>query len=184
MSFSLADARFQLVRALGLTRRGLASLRTRGLRATWQRVTAQLGVLAPAEQVALLAGDTGPFVPFSVPRDEAPEVTVVIPVYGELTRTLACLRAIAAHPPRVRIEIVVVDDGSPSLEVSDELESVGVGVSVSVSVSVEVTAGAVATSKVTVLPWSTVPAPGNWPRMVPASSSDSVVSSSMSRPRA
>lgn len=113
MSFSLADARFQLVRALGLTRRGLASLRTRGLRATWQRVTAQLGVLAPAEQVALLAGDTGPFVPFSVPRDEAPEVTVVIPVYGELTRTLACLRAIAAHPPRVRIEIVVVDDASP-----------------------------------------------------------------------
>lgn len=113
MSFSLADARFQLVRALGLTRRGLASLRTRGLRATWQRVTAQLGVLAPAKRTGLLTGDTGPFVPFALPVSDGPEVSIVIPVHGELAQTLACLRAMAAYPPRVRIEIIVVDDASP-----------------------------------------------------------------------
>ena len=113
MSFSLADARFQLVRALGLTRRGLASLRTRGWRATWQRVTAQLGVLAPAKRTGLLTGDTGPFVPFAVPVSDGPEVSIVIPVHGELAQTLACLRAMAAYPPHVRVEIIVVDDASP-----------------------------------------------------------------------
>ena len=113
MSFSLADARFQLVRALGLTRRGLASLRTRGLRATWQRVTAQLGVLVPPAHATLLPGDTRPFAPFTVPHAESPEVTIVIPVHGQLEQTLACLRAIAAHPPHAPVELVVVDDASP-----------------------------------------------------------------------
>ena len=113
MSFSLADARFQLVRALGLTRRGLASLRTRGMGATWHRVSAQLGLFAPATRVSLLAGDMSPFAPFVVPHSAAPEVTIVIPVHGHLDQTLACLRAIAAHPPQLPIELLVVDDASP-----------------------------------------------------------------------
>ena len=47
MSWSLADARFLLQRASGLSRRGLLSLRTRGWRATWERVTAHFGLLSP-----------------------------------------------------------------------------------------------------------------------------------------
>ncbi len=113
MSFSLADARFRVVRALGLARRGLASLRTRGARATWQRVTAQLGLFAPVARTALLPGDTRPFTPFAVPHAEAPEVSIVIPVHGQLEQTLACLRALSAHPPRQPVEILVVDDASP-----------------------------------------------------------------------
>ena len=42
MSMSLADARFLFDRALGLIRRGMASLHTRGWRASWQRVRVQL----------------------------------------------------------------------------------------------------------------------------------------------
>src|SRR3546814_15088722 len=41
-SISLADARFLFDRATGLIRRGWLSLRTRGLRASWHRVRAQL----------------------------------------------------------------------------------------------------------------------------------------------
>src|SRR5690606_23205982 len=37
---------------------------------------------------------------------------IVIPVYGQLPHTLACLRALAAHPPRAAFEVIVVDDGS------------------------------------------------------------------------
>ncbi|KLI99614.1 glycosyltransferase [Luteimonas sp. FCS-9] len=113
MSFSLADARFRLVRALGLFRRGLASLRMRGPRATWQRVGAQFGLSAPRAQRPLLAADLRPFAPFDVPAHATPAVSIVVPVYGHLPQTLACLRAIAAHPPQAAIEIVVVDDASP-----------------------------------------------------------------------
>ena len=113
MSLSLAGARFQLDRALGLCRRGLASLRTRGPVATWQRVSAQLGLFAPTTAQSLLAADMSPFVPFAVPATTTPEVSIVIPVHGHVVQTIACLRAIAAHPPVASLEVIVVDDASP-----------------------------------------------------------------------
>ena len=112
MPFSLADARFALDRSISLARRGVTSLGTRGWRATWQRVTAQLGLLAPPQRRPLLAADRSPFSPFAVPCDPAARATIVIPVYNGFGLTLACLRAIAAAPPAAGIEIVVVDDGS------------------------------------------------------------------------
>ena len=112
MPFSLADARFALDRTTGLLRRGLNSLRTRGWRATWQRVTAQLGLLAPPQRHALLKADHSPFAELTVPFALEPRASIVIPVYNEFQHTLACLRAIAAAAPAADIEIVVVDDGS------------------------------------------------------------------------
>ncbi|MFZ7096534.1 glycosyltransferase [Luteimonas dalianensis] len=112
MPFSLADARFALDRSISLLRRGATSLGTRGWRATWQRVTAQLGLLAPPQRRPLLAADPSPFSPFSVPCAAEPRATIVIPVYNGFGHTLACLRAIAAAPPEAGVEIVVVDDGS------------------------------------------------------------------------
>src|SRR5690606_17143068 len=112
MPFSLADARFALDRALGLVQRGATSLRTRGWRATWQRVTAQFGLLAPPQRRPLLKAEAGPFEPFAVPFDSEPRASIVIPVYDGFEHTLACLRAIAATPPRAGIEVIVVDDGS------------------------------------------------------------------------
>ena len=107
-----AEVRFLIERALGLARRGAASLRSRGWRATLDRLQLQLRpVVAPANP--LYRPPDGPFAPFTVPAAPAPRASIVIPVYGQLAHTLACLRALAAHPPRVPIEIIVVDDGSP-----------------------------------------------------------------------
>lgn len=108
---SLADARFLFDRARGLLRRGLASLRTRGVQATARRVAAQFR-RAPAASASLYLPPHAPFAPFSVPQHDAPRASIVIPVFGQFAHTLRCLRALAAHPPQAACEIVVVDDGS------------------------------------------------------------------------
>ena len=41
-----------------------------------------------------------------------PRASVVVPVYNHVDATLACLRALAAHPPAAACEVIVVDDGS------------------------------------------------------------------------
>ena len=106
------EARFWLLRALGLWRRGWASLRTRGLAATWRRLTLQFR-RAPTSTAGLYRPPQAPFAPFAVPTSDAPRASIVIPVHGAFPHTLACLRAIAAHPPRAPIEVIVVDDASP-----------------------------------------------------------------------
>ena len=109
---SWTDLRFLIVRATGLARRGLTSLRQRGLRATWQRVLRQFHRVPAARRPALFRPPDGPFVPFAVPCSDTPVASIVIPVYGQFAHTLGCLRALAAHPPSVGVEIIVVDDGS------------------------------------------------------------------------
>jgi GT2 family glycosyltransferase/glycosyltransferase involved in cell wall biosynthesis len=42
-----------------------------------------------------------------------PDVSVVIPVYGQLVYTLNCLHGLARHASRQRLEIILVDDASP-----------------------------------------------------------------------
>ncbi len=115
MSMSLADARYFLNRMIGLFRRSLDSLRTRGWRATWQRIRVHSQPLPALRGPALYLPGPSPFAPFSVPFDAEPLVSIVIPVYNHVDHTLACLRALAAHPPLARCEILVVDDGSSDL---------------------------------------------------------------------
>ncbi|MGH8038490.1 MAG: glycosyltransferase [Stenotrophomonas sp.] len=112
MSMSLADARYFLNRMIGLLRRSLASLRTRGWQATWQRIRVHTRTLPAPRSAALYLPEALPFAPFSVPHSVEPRVSIVIPVYNHVGHTLACLRALAAHPPQVACEILVVDDGS------------------------------------------------------------------------
>jgi len=108
MSFS--QWRYFLQRMLGLARRGLSSLRARGWRATLSRARVHLQP-RPAERGApLWFPPAEPFAPFAVPASDAPAVSIVIPVYNHLAHTLACLRALAAHPPALACEIIVVDD--------------------------------------------------------------------------
>ncbi|HSD16986.1 MAG TPA: glycosyltransferase [Thermomonas sp.] len=107
-----AEARFWIARALGLWRRGWASLRTRGLAASWARLRRQFRRNPIAAQ-ALYAPSPAPFAPFAVPTSTTPRASIVIPVFGAFAHTLACLRAIAAHPPAVAFEVIVVDDASP-----------------------------------------------------------------------
>ena len=107
-----AEARFWTSRALGLWRRGWASLRSRGLAASWQRLKLQFrrSVVAPH---ALYSPGSAAFAPFAITTTDAPSTSIVIPVHGAFAHTLACLRAIAAHPPAASIEVIVVDDASP-----------------------------------------------------------------------
>ncbi len=110
--FTLADARLQWRRALGLLRRGLASLRTRGWRTSWERTLLMLRPVPEAQRAALSRPPDAPFAPFALSTSDTPRASLVIPVHGQWRHTLACLRALAAHPPRAPFEVVVVDDGS------------------------------------------------------------------------
>jgi GT2 family glycosyltransferase/glycosyltransferase involved in cell wall biosynthesis len=112
MSLSLADARFLCSRALGLVRRGLVSMRTRGWRGSLERVRAHLRRVPAAQRAPLVLAERVPFAPFALPTSDAPHASIVIPVYNQFPHTLACLRALAAHPPETAFEVIVVDDGS------------------------------------------------------------------------
>jgi GT2 family glycosyltransferase len=106
------EARFWTARAFGLWRRGCASLRNRGLEASWQRLKLQFRRSAIATH-ALYSPAPDPFAPFNLPTSDAPLASIVIPVHGAFAHTLACLRAITAHPPAAAFEVIVVDDASP-----------------------------------------------------------------------
>ncbi len=106
------DMRFWCLRATGLCRRGLSSLRTRGLRATWQRLKLQFQRSQPNRD-ALYLPAAQPFSAFAIGTSTAPRASIIIPIYGALPHTIACLRAIAAHPPQTPFEVIVVDDASP-----------------------------------------------------------------------
>jgi GT2 family glycosyltransferase/glycosyltransferase involved in cell wall biosynthesis len=123
MSMSAADLRFLFDRGTGLLRRAIASLRTRGWRSSLRRALQHWRPPARGAADALYFPDTGPFAPFDVPHADAPRASIVIPVYGEFAHTLACLRALAAHPPDAACEVIVVDDGS-SDETPDRLPHV------------------------------------------------------------
>jgi len=53
------------------------------------------------------------YVPIALATSEAPQVSVVIPVYGKWAFTAQCLRSFVEHPPTVPFEVLVVDDASP-----------------------------------------------------------------------
>ena len=109
--WSPADARFLLERMLGLARRGAMSLRSRGLRASLERALLAARPL-PRRLAPALDIPAGDGAPAAVPDSVAPRASIVIPVHGQLAHTLACLRALAASPPGLPVEIVVVDDAS------------------------------------------------------------------------
>ena len=48
-----------------------------------------------------------------VPLAEHPEVSVIVPTYGQLDYTLSCLASIAQHAPEAAIEVLVIDDAYP-----------------------------------------------------------------------
>lgn len=48
-----------------------------------------------------------------IPYFENPKVSVLIPVYGKIEYTLACLKSISENIPKVSFEVIVMDDNSP-----------------------------------------------------------------------
>ena len=82
----------------------------------------------PAEPVPpLVDASAAPMPEFRIDlaSSNSPAVSVIIPTYGQVDATLACLRSIAAHAPRVPIEVIVVDDSYPGPEDVGLLRRVG-----------------------------------------------------------
>lgn len=111
----LADAllvlRYHALHGLDLGRRGLRSLRQRGLAATLAAARRRfLGSPTAA------AENTTPAVeaPLCFPHAASPlRASIVIPVHGKLDFTLACLRSLIAAGLGDEAEVIVVDDASP-----------------------------------------------------------------------
>ena len=82
MGLSWTELRFFYDRGTGLFRRGLASLRTRGVRASWERVLKQFHTVPMEQRLALYLPQAEPFAPFAVPHSDTPVASIVIPVYN------------------------------------------------------------------------------------------------------
>ena len=52
-----------------------------------------------------------------VPPLGMPDVSIIIPTYGNLRHTLACVRSIAQHLPKASIELIVAEDASGDEEI-------------------------------------------------------------------
>ena len=106
---SLAFRGARLRARLGRLRGSLAQ---RGLGGTLARIALELrgGVRTRSRTVHATPRDDA--TPFAVPTSATPRVSIVIPVYGKIAYTLACLRSISRHAASVSFEVIVVDDGS------------------------------------------------------------------------
>lgn len=104
-----AASRYRLHRSIDLVRRGVRSLRARGLMATWAALVRRLSQQQTAE-VAATTADAFPVV-FSAPAKV--RASIVIPVHGKLDYTLACLRSLVHTQLPGDVEVIVIDDASP-----------------------------------------------------------------------
>jgi GT2 family glycosyltransferase/SAM-dependent methyltransferase len=95
----------------------------RVLRADWYAIRASLrlpvtrrGRNVDARPTAAAPVGPAPSPPLDAsiqfPEYAKPKVSIIVPTYGNLDITLACLRSIAAHQPRVPFEVLVVEDAS------------------------------------------------------------------------
>ncbi|RDJ00704.1 glycosyltransferase [Dyella solisilvae] len=85
----------------------------RGWRGTLARVRQEFARRPALDDTLPMGPVDVPFEPFALPTSGQPCVSVVIPTYGKLEYTLACLRSLLRHRPDTSFEVVVVDDASP-----------------------------------------------------------------------
>jgi O-antigen biosynthesis protein len=73
---------------------------------------------------AVSVGDAQTISEIAFAAHENPRVSIIVPTYGNLQVTAACLRSIAAHPPAVGYEILVAEDASGDADIR-QLADVG-----------------------------------------------------------
>ena len=118
------------------THRGLARQLRRLLLLLWWTCTFQLHTharywlrarrlrrAAPTPIPAIQVIETVDPRRLTLPCDDNPVVSVIIPTYGHVAFTLRCLAAISAHAPGLPIEVIVVDDAWNGSD-SDQLHQV------------------------------------------------------------
>lgn len=105
-----------------------------GARGTWLARTPLLAALrGPARRFLLRQREQAqPLVRAGVPieatpgatldalhfaQHSEPRVSIIIPTYGNLAVTAACLRSIASHPPSTSFEVIVAEDASDDAEI-------------------------------------------------------------------
>ena len=122
---------FALWRGLGFARSVsrhspfLARQLRRAILLLWWTATLQLGThigywvrarrlrrVVPVAPPAPVIETVDPIV-LDIPCSDEPVVSVIIPTYGQLEHTLRCLASIAANPPGLPIEVIVIDDAWP-----------------------------------------------------------------------
>jgi GT2 family glycosyltransferase/glycosyltransferase involved in cell wall biosynthesis len=96
-----------------LLQRMRGSLALRGWRATLVRAHQEFQSRPDLDDDLSLLPLDQPFAPFALPVAAEPRVSIVIPIYGKLAYTLACLRSLARHGAQAPFEVIVVDDASP-----------------------------------------------------------------------
>lgn len=89
------------------------SVALRGWRGTLARVRQQLESRPAVDDSLNVEPIDVPFAAFTLPTASKALVSVIIPVYGKLPYTLACLRSLQRHVPNAAFEVIVVDDASP-----------------------------------------------------------------------
>lgn len=89
------------------------SLARRGLNHTLRRIRQELKPRAPDDTELDLLPVTETPPAFALSVSNQPRVSIIIPMYGQLPFTLACLRSIARQGATTPFEIIVIDDASP-----------------------------------------------------------------------
>ena len=100
-------------RAPALARGGMARYHRGGWRSVRDRVELEFRPSEPVVAIALPSTEAALIEALSLPTTaESPMVSIVIPVYGQHPTTFACLKSIAAEPPRDSFEVIITDDCS------------------------------------------------------------------------
>ena len=77
-----------------------------------QEVRQSVRIECTPGQASAWIAQTGAFAQSRCAPDEAPDVSIIIPVYNQLPFTLACIDALLSHRTRYTFEILVGDDAS------------------------------------------------------------------------
>ena len=103
-----------LRRVPALARGGMARYRRGGWRSLRDRVELEFRAPEPVVAISLPSVEETRIEALTLPTTAAtPVISIVIPVYGQHPTTFACLKSIAAEPPRDSFEVVIMDDCSP-----------------------------------------------------------------------
>lgn len=100
-------------RLLSLAQRMRMSVALRGWRGTLARVGQSLAPPPVEDDSLQLLPLAAPYAQLALATSGTPVVSIVIPVYGKVEYTLACLRSLSVASPAVPFEVIVVDDASP-----------------------------------------------------------------------